>query len=86
MEKQMQQVEPWYSVEEIANHLGLSKETIYRWLEREAIPAHRIGKLWKFKPSEVDQWIVNGGASDKDALSRKSKVTTATEKIETSKE
>ncbi len=61
----MQQgLEPWFSVEEIARHLGVSKETIYRWLERKTIPAHRMGKLWKFKPSEVDEWIIKGGAED----------------------
>lgn len=56
--------EPWYSVEEIAEHLGVSKETIYRWLDRKIVPAHRMGKLWKFKPSEVDRWVKSGGASD----------------------
>jgi excisionase family DNA binding protein len=70
-EKYLQTVEPWLSVENIASHLGVSKETIYRWLERGAIPAHRIGKLWKFKASEVDQWVMDGGSADKDALSRK---------------
>lgn len=59
-----QTIEPWYSVEEIARHLGVSKETIYRWLDREVIPAHRMGKLWKFKPSEVDIWVLNGCAAD----------------------
>ena len=58
----MPQAEPWCSVEEIAKHLGVSKETVYRWLEREAIPAHRIGKLWKFKASEVDKWVIDGGS------------------------
>lgn len=58
----MQAIEPWYSLEEISRHLGVSKETIYRWLERRSIPAHRMGKLWKFKPSEVDQWVKDGGA------------------------
>jgi len=61
----MQQViEPWFSVEEIAKHLGVSKETIYRWLDREIIPAHRMGKLWKFQASEVDEWVKSGGASE----------------------
>ncbi len=55
-------IEPWYSVEEISRHLGVSKETIYRWLEKHKIPAHRMGKLWKFKPSEVDRWVLAGGA------------------------
>jgi excisionase family DNA binding protein len=60
----MTELEPWFSVEEIARHLGVSKETIYRWLEREIIPAHRMGKLWKFKPTEVDQWVRSGGAGE----------------------
>lgn len=59
----MEMLEPWLSVEGIAQYLGVSKETIYRWLERGSMPSHRIGRLWKFKPSEVDSWIVAGGAS-----------------------
>jgi excisionase family DNA binding protein len=63
--------ERWLSVEEIAVHMGVSKETVYRWLERGKIPAHRIGKLWKFKASEVDEWVKQGGAIDKDYPSRR---------------
>lgn len=63
----MQAIEPWYSVEEIARHLGVSKETIYRWLERKIIPAHRLGKLWKFKPSEVDEAVRDGRFANDDA-------------------
>lgn len=55
--------ERWLSVEEIATHLGISKETIYRWLYRGKIPSHRVGRLWKFKASEVDAWVVGGGAT-----------------------
>lgn len=63
----MNAIEPWLSVEEIAGHLGLSKETVYKWLERKRIPAHRIGRLWKFKASEVDAWVMNGRASPSEA-------------------
>ena len=62
----MEQTERWLSVEEIAQHLGVSKETIYRWLDREKIPSHRMGKLWKFRPSEVDEWVVRGGAAQEE--------------------
>lgn len=52
----------WLSVEEVAKYLGISKETIYRWLEKKKIPAHRVGKLWKFQISEVDTWVKSGKA------------------------
>lgn len=60
----MASIEPWLSVEEIAAHLGVSKETVYRWLEKGRIPAHRVGKLWKFKTAEVDEWVRSGGATN----------------------
>lgn len=47
----------WLSVQEISEYLGVSKETIYRWLDRKSIPASKVGKLWKFKKSRVDAWI-----------------------------
>lgn len=61
--------ERWLSVEEIAAHMGISKETVYRWLDRRKIPAHRIGKLWKFKAREVDEWVRSGGAAQGDESS-----------------
>ncbi len=59
----METGERWLSVEEIAAHLGISKETIYRWLEAGKVPSHRVGRLWKFKASEVDTWVKHGGAA-----------------------
>ena len=55
----------WLSVQEIAHYLGISKETVYRWLDSKKIPAHKIGKQWKFKTTEVDRWVLNGEASEK---------------------
>ena len=57
-------MEPWTSVDDIARHLGVARDSIYRWIERRGLPAHRIGRHWKFKVSEVDQWVRTGGASD----------------------
>ena len=64
----MEESERWLSVEEISFHLGVSKETVYRWLEKKKIPAHRIGRLWKFRVREVDHWVVNGGATTKQEI------------------
>jgi excisionase family DNA binding protein len=55
--------ERWLSVEEIAGHLGVSKDTVYNWIKKD-MPAHKIGKLWKFKASEVDEWAKSGQAGE----------------------
>ena len=57
--------ERWLSVEEIADYLGVSKDTIYAWRDKKGLPAHRIGRFWKFKANEVDGWVRNGDAADK---------------------
>jgi excisionase family DNA binding protein len=51
----------WYSVNEVAAHLGVAVDTVYRWIENKSLPAHRIGRLWKCKLSEVDEWVRTGG-------------------------
>lgn len=53
----------WLSVQEIAQYLGISKETVYRWLDSKKIPAHKIGKQWKFQLLEIETWVKTGGAS-----------------------
>ena len=52
--------EIWVGINEVATHLGVTKETIRNWIKKTDIPAHKIGKLWKFKLSEVDEWVKSG--------------------------
>jgi excisionase family DNA binding protein len=54
----------WMSVEQLADYLSISKETIYRWLEKGTVPAHRVGKLWRFETNEIDEWVKDGGAAN----------------------
>jgi excisionase family DNA binding protein len=49
--------ERWMSVNEISAHLGVAAITIYRWLEKGLIPAHRVVKQWRFSQAEVDAWV-----------------------------
>lgn len=58
--------EPWVSVEDVAKHLGVAKDSIYRWIDHKGLPAHKIGRLWKFKITEVDDWVRSGGAGDQE--------------------
>jgi len=59
----------WLSVNEIADHIGVSRDTIYRWIDEKKIPAHKIGRLWKFKTEEVDAWVREGKGADDPAPS-----------------
>lgn len=55
----------WLSVENIAQYLGVVEDTVYRWIEHKGLPAHRVGKLWKSKTEEIDEWIKSGKAEMK---------------------
>jgi excisionase family DNA binding protein len=50
----------WIGIQETANYLGVTKDTVRNWIKKTDIPAHKVGKLWKFKRSELDEWIKSG--------------------------
>lgn len=58
--------EPWLSADAIAVHLGVTKETVYTWISERSMPAHKVGRLWKFQTEEVDTWVRSGGAAISD--------------------
>ncbi len=53
----------WLSVDEIADHLGIKKDTVYKWVRRRKMPFHKVGKLLKFQIKEVDKWVIDGKAA-----------------------
>lgn len=57
----------WMSVDEIADYLGVSKDTVYAWVTKKGMPGYKVGRFWKFKRDDVDAWVRDGGAaSDSD--------------------
>jgi len=46
--------------------MGVSRDSVYRAIDNRGLPAHKIGRLWKFKVSEVDAWVRAGNAADDD--------------------
>ncbi|MFD1403708.1 helix-turn-helix domain-containing protein [Robinsoniella peoriensis] len=51
----------YISIDEAAEYLGIKTVTLRNWIKKdEQIPAHKIGKLWKFKRSELDAWVKSG--------------------------
>jgi excisionase family DNA binding protein len=75
--------ERWLSVDEIAAHLGVNPDTIYKWITRELMPAHKVGRLWKFLASKVDEWVKGGLAGETEArpAAPESKATSGTPSI-----
>ena len=70
--------EGWVDIGEVAAHLQVTKDSIYRWVAAKGFPARRVGRLLRFRLSEVDEWVKAGGdesgtsASDKGADMRPS--------------
>ena len=54
----------WFSVDEIAEYLGVQPDTVYKWINRKDMPVHKVGRLWKFKTVEIDEWVRSGAAGD----------------------
>lgn len=53
----------WMSVDEIAEYLGVSKDTVYAWVAGTSMPGFKVGRFWKFKRDDVDIWVREGGAA-----------------------
>jgi excisionase family DNA binding protein len=53
--------EPWASVDAGAKHPGVPNDSICRWIDNKRLPAHEIGRLWKFRLSGADAWARASG-------------------------
>ena len=56
--------ESWVTIADVAAHLSVGKDSIYRWVDSKDFPAYRVGRLLRFRLSEVDEWVKTGGGSD----------------------
>lgn len=54
----------WLSIEEIGEYLGVKRDTINKWIKEKDMPCHRVGRSWKFKKDEVDDWVKSGSAGE----------------------
>ena len=46
------------TVAELAQHLGISKWTVYRLVRSQELPAVRVGERIRFRPTDVDAYLV----------------------------
>ncbi len=67
------QIENWVTVKDVQAYLGVGRETILQWIAKRNMPAYKVGRMWKFKLSEVDEWIRSGGAADENTQEKDEK-------------
>lgn len=59
-------IDKWIGLDEAADYLGVKPVTLRKWIKTmPSIPAHKIGRLWKFKCSELDEWVKS---NDKESI------------------
>jgi excisionase family DNA binding protein len=57
--------ESYVGINAAAEFLGIKTVTLRKWLKSKPnLPSHRVGKLWKFKISELDEWISSGKSAE----------------------
>jgi len=54
----------WISLQDVCDYLGVKRHTVMRWIDQRGMPASKVGKLWRFKTADIDEWVRKGGASN----------------------
>lgn len=55
----------WINTDEAAEYLGVKATTIREWIKKDkGIPARKIGRQWKFKKDELDEWVKSGKSAE----------------------
>lgn len=65
--------EHWATVDDVAAHLKVTRDTVYRWIDRRKFPVHRVGRILRFRISEVDDWVERGGGTQARTIKGKRK-------------
>lgn len=55
----MDTTEKWVSMDDICTHLNASRDTVKKMIRTQNMPAYKFDRKWKFKISEVDDWMRN---------------------------
>lgn len=66
LEKQVAGTETWSSLDEVSTHLGISKDTIRGWIRKGTVPHYKVGRQYRFKLSEIDEWVTSGRSATAD--------------------
>ena len=59
-------LEEWKPMAAIQKYLSVSRETVLQYINKRGMPALKLGRQWRFKISEVDEWLRSGDAAEDD--------------------
>jgi excisionase family DNA binding protein len=45
------------NIRQASQYLGVSADTLYKYVGEQKIPAFKLGNRWRFKKSKLDQWM-----------------------------
>ena len=45
------------NIRQAAQYLGVSPDTLYKYVSEQQIPAFKLGNRWRFKKTKLDQWM-----------------------------
>ncbi len=61
-------------IREASQYLGVSRETLYKYVYEERIPAFKLGNRWKFKKTVLDRWMEKQSTQHEERTRHKGRV------------
>lgn len=62
-------------IREASQYLGVSRETLYKYVYEDRIPAFKLGNRWKFKKTVLDRWMEKQSTQYEERTGRRRRVT-----------
>jgi len=68
----MERLKEVMTLREASQYLGISPDTLYKYLSEDRIPAFKLGNRWRFKKDLLDRWMERQSQAREGKASRKS--------------
>ena len=67
----MAEIREVMDIREASQYLGVSRETLYKYVYEDRIPAFKLGNRWKFKKTVLDRWMERQSARNEERTERR---------------
>jgi len=61
------------NIRQASQYLGVSPDTLYKYVSEERIPAFKLGNRWRFKKTLLDAWMEQQSSSETNGNGKKKK-------------